>query len=73
MIEKFLSLKKESSRDIFIANMTEHTRARYEVSNSIFFFFKKNPGGTPQASTFTFFPFSAVRQRPVRGLLKIMT
>ena len=72
MIEKFLSLKKESSRDIFIANMTEHTRARYEVS-SIFYFYFKNPGGTPQASTFTFFPFSAVRQRPVRGLLKIMT
>ena len=40
MIEKFLSLKKESSRNIFIANMTEHTRARYEVS-SIFFFFLK--------------------------------
>ena len=39
MIEKFLSLKKESSRDIFIANMTEHTRARYEVSNNFFFFF----------------------------------
>ena len=37
MIEKFWFLKKESSRDIFIANMREHTRARRKVS-SIFLF-----------------------------------
>ena len=36
LIEKFLSLKKGRSRDIFIANMMEHTRARHEESISIF-------------------------------------
>ena len=32
LIKKFLSLKKETSRDLFIANMIEHTRVRSKVS-----------------------------------------
>jgi hypothetical protein len=32
LIEKFLSLKKDNSRD-FIANVAQHTKARLEVSS----------------------------------------
>ena len=34
LIERFLSLKKGKSRDIFISNMKDHTiRVRYQVSS----------------------------------------
>ena len=32
LIEKFLSLKKKNSRDIFVDNMIDHTSARRQVS-----------------------------------------
>jgi hypothetical protein len=32
-IEKFLSLKKESSRNLFIANVEDHTKDKYKVSS----------------------------------------
>ena len=37
LIEKFLSLKKEKSRDLYISNMKEHTRVRHEVSGTFKF------------------------------------
>ena len=37
LIEKFLSLKKESSRSSFIANMVNHTIVRRKVSNTFKF------------------------------------
>ena len=39
LIEKYLSLKKESSRDTYMANMVQFTRARYEVSLFYFILF----------------------------------
>jgi hypothetical protein len=36
-IEKFLSLKKESSRNLFVANVEDHTMDRFDVSG---FYFK---------------------------------
>jgi hypothetical protein len=48
LIEKFLSLKKESSRALFIGNMMQHTRARHKVSSILLFIFQR---GTLQAST----------------------
>ena len=33
LIEKFLSLKKENSRDFYISNMMNHTRIRHLVSS----------------------------------------
>jgi hypothetical protein len=37
-IEKFLSLEKEDSRKIYIANMINRTRFRHEVSSILFIF-----------------------------------
>ena len=41
LIEKFLSLKKGESRNIYYSNMINHTRIRHEVS-SIFFLKKRS-------------------------------
>lgn len=49
LIEKFLSLKKENSRDLFIANAVDLTSDRRKVS--YFFIFSKF-GGTPTNAFF---------------------
>jgi hypothetical protein len=65
LIEKFLSLKEESSRDLFIDKMEHHRRARYKVSNSIILFllnFRRN--ASVQVLNLFLFLFSPVPQRP---------
>ena len=52
LIEKFLSLKKENSRNFFIANMAQHTRDRHEVS-SIFASSEERSSTLSQSSIFS--------------------
>jgi hypothetical protein len=54
LIEKFLSLKKENSRDLYISNMMDHTRVRHLVS-SIFKFRRTLKHFPTNAQSFLYF------------------